>query len=65
MEVALAILASPAGQALVAAGISQVLAIAGGTPPDEAAAVFAQSTQAYLASNDRWEAAKAANPPSA
>ncbi len=66
MEAALAILASPAGQALAGAALSQVMALIGGTAsPTDAAADFAKAVVAYQNAVSEWEAAKAANPPSA
>ncbi len=65
MEAALAILASPAGQALAGAAMSQVMALIGGQDPDTAAGDFAMAVMAYQTAVSEWEAAKKANPPSA
>ena len=65
METALALLASPAGQALVGAAISQAMSIAGGTDPETAAGDFSMAVMAYQTAVSEWEAAKKANPPSA
>jgi len=62
METVLALLSTPAGQALAAAGVNQVLSILGGMSPEEAAANFTQATDAYAAAVTDWEKAKAANP---
>ena len=62
METVLALLSTPAGQALAAAGVNQVLNILGGMTPEEAAANFVQATSAYSQAVAAWEQAKQDTP---
>lgn len=60
MEQALALLASPVGQALASAGISQVMTLINGGDPVTAAATFAEAVSSYQDAVKAWQAAEAA-----
>lgn len=62
MEVVLGLLATPAGQALMTAGVSQVLSLLGGADPAAAATDFNAAVAAYQQSIAGWEKAKTDNP---
>ena len=63
METVLGLLATPAGQALMSAGVSQVLSLLGGADPASAAADFNSAVSAYQQATAGWEKAKTEHPP--
>lgn len=64
MDEVVALLASPAGQALLAAGVMQVVNVLSGSDPAQEALAFQTAVGAYAQAVADWKAAEAANPAS-
>lgn len=63
-EAVVALLASPAGQALLAAGVTQVVNVLSGGDPAQEALAFQSAVAGYAQAVADWKAAEVTNPAS-